>query len=263
MHEVFDTQGPPAGGNGISGQASRTFLPASLRPAPQTPRPRARRPIKRWIQAIAVTAVCIGAGTLPAGWRLKAVEVTSCPGLPPSAVVSLEDLRGRWIPAVNLDEIRRDVERWPGIAGVAVELKLPATLRVQALPDEICASVPMGRAWRGVTCNGRLSLRLPEPRLPVLENFGLSEAELRSGLSAGARLCDGTTGRLLSIRKITPSDYELTIADGVRPAPPSVVKVAPQGSLSEQWWHRAALTGQAPAWADLRFDQRIVIRRAG
>ena len=241
----------------------QTFLPASLRPAPQAPRARARRPIKWWLQAVIVAVVCIGGGTLLAGWRLETVEVTGCPGLPPSAMVNLEELRGRSIPFLDLEEIRCDVERWPGVSGVAVELKLPSTLRVRALPDEICASVSIGRTWRGITCSGRLSRRLSEPQLPILENFDLGEADLRSALSTGTRLCDGTNGRLLSIRKITPSDYEVTIGSDTSPVIASVVKVLPQGSPSEQWWHRAALRGQAPAWADLRFDRHIVIRRTG
>ncbi len=243
--------------------APAAFLPTSLRPTPQAPRPRTRRPIRWWLQAGTFTAVFIGAGILLAGWRLKAIEVTACPGLPPSTVVNLENLTGRWVPSLDLEEIRKDVERWPGVTGVGVELKLPGTLRIQALPDEICASVPMGRAWRGVTCNGGLSRRLSEPRFPVLESFDLGEAELRSALSTGTRLCDGTTGRLVSIRKITPSDYQVTIEDRVHPETPSVVRVLPQGSPSEQWWHRAALNGQAPAWADLRFGHRVVIRRTG
>ena len=241
----------------------QTFLPASLRPTPQAPHSRTRKPIRWGLQAGAITAFFVGAGILLAGWRLNTVEIKSCPGLPASAVVNLEDLRGSWIPSLDLDEVRQTVENWPGVTGVTVELELPATLRIQAPPDEICASVPMGRTWRGVTCNGALSRRLAEPGFPVLENFDLDESELRSALATGTRLCDGTIGRLLSIRKITPSDYEVTIATRILPETPSIVRVVPQGAPSEQWWHTAALSGQAPSWADLRSDHRIVIRRAG
>ncbi len=241
----------------------QTFLPPSLRPAPQAPRSAPRRLNRRWFRAVAVTAVCIGTATLLNSWRLKAVDATGCAGLPPSAVVNLEDLRGRWIPTLDLNQVRRDVELWPGVAGVAVELKLPATLRIRALPDEICGSIPMGRTWRGITCNGTLSRRLGEPRLPLLLNFDGGGTELRSALSAANRLCDGTAGRLLSIRKITPSDYELTVSVGTHPEIHSIVKVTPQGTPSEQWWRTAALNGQAPAWADLRFDHHVVIRRTG
>jgi len=196
-------------------------------------------------------------------WRLEAVDATGCAGLPPSAVVNLEDLCGRWIPTLDLNQVRQNIECWPGVAGVAVELQLPATLRIRALPDEICASIPMGRTWRGITCNGALSRPLVEPQLPLLLNFNGGGAELRSALSTGNRLCKGTTGRLLSIRKITPSDYELTISVGPQSETPSIVKVLPQGTPSEQWWRTAALNGQAPSWADLRFDHHIVIRRTG
>ena len=242
---------------------SRAFLPASLRPAPQAPRATPRRPNRWWLQAITVTAACLAIGVLLNGWRLDAIDTTGCAGLPRSAVVNLEDLRGRWIPTLDLNQVRRDIECWPGVAGVAVELQLPATLRIRALPDEICASIPMGRTWRGVTCNGTLSRALVEPQLPLLLNFDSDGTDLRSALSTGNRVCDGTAGRLLSIRKITPSDYELTISVGAHTETPSVVKVLPQGTPSEQWWHRAALNGQAPAWADLRFDHHIVIRRTG
>ncbi len=241
----------------------QTFLPASLRPTPQAPRSRTRSPIRWWLSAGVITTFCVGAGILLAGWRLNAVEITTCTGLPASAVVNLEDLRGTWIPSLDLDKIRQNVETWPGIAGVAVELKLPATLRIQALPDEICASVQIGRTWRGVTCNGALGRRLAEPNFPTLEHFDLDEVDLRSALSTGTRLCNGTIGRLVSIRKITPSDYEVTIATHILPDTPSIVRVLPQGAPAEQWWHEAALSGRAPAWADLRLDHRIVIRRAG
>ncbi len=241
----------------------QTFLPANLRPAPQAPGPTPRRPTRWWLQAITVTAVCICIGILLNGWRLKAVDATGCTGLPASAVVNLEGLRGHWIPMLDLDQVRQDVECWPGVAEVAVELQLPSTLRIRALPDEICASIPMGRTWRGITCNGTLSRSLVEPQLPLLLNFDGSVTELRSALSTGNRLCDGTNGRLLSIRKITPSDYELTISVGADPETPSIVKMAPQGTPSEQWWRTAALNGQAPSWADLRFDHHIVVRRTG
>lgn len=243
---------------------AQTFLPANLRPTQRAPRVRRpRRPLRWWLKFVASTLACLGAGVLLANWRLESVEITECPGLPASAIVSLTDLRGLWIPAIDLDSIRKDVESWPGVSAVAIELKLPSTLRIQALPDEVCASIQMGRTWRGVTCSGRLSRRLSNPRLPVLKGFNSDEADLRSALSAGSRLCDGIDCSILSVRKITPSDFEITVADTHRPETPSVVKVLPQGSPSEQWWRSAALNGQAPAWADLRFDRRIVIRMAG
>jgi len=219
--------------------------------------------VRFWFRTLSFTAVCIGFGALLNAWRLDTVDASGCAGLPASAVVNLEDLCGRWIPTLDLNQVRQDIECWPGVAGVAVELQLPATLRIRALPDEICASIPLGRTWRGITCNGTLSRALVEPQLPLLLNFDNGGTELRSALSTGNRLCNGTTGRLLSIRKITPSDYELTISVGAQPEAPSVVKVLPQGTPSEQWWRTAVLNGQAPAWADLRFDHHIVIRRTG
>lgn len=243
--------------------APTEFLPMNLRPRPQAPRPRTRRLFESWIQAAALTALFLGGAFLLAGWRLEVVQVTSCPGLPPSAQANLEGLAGSWIPSLDLETIRQDVERWPGVAGVAVELKLPSTLRIQALPDEICASVKMGRTWRGVTCNGSISRRLAEPWLPIFENFDLGETELRSALTTGSRLSEGTAGRLVSIRKITPSDYEITFSDSVDTESLSVVRVLPQGTSSELWWKRAALSGHVPAWADLRLGHRIVVRRAG
>lgn len=242
---------------------AQTFLPASLRPAQQAPRKRTRLPVKWWCQFVATALVIFGAGILLSRWRVEVVEITDCPGLPASAVTNLEEIKGFWIPSIDLDKIRHDVEMWPGVAGVAIELKLPSTIRIQALPDEICASIAMGRTWRGINCNGRLSRRLAQPKFPILVNFSFDEAELRSALSAGSRICDGTTGQLKLIRKITPSDFEITIQNEALVGATSIVKVLPQGSPSEQWWRTAALNGQAPAWADLRFDQRIVIRRAG
>lgn len=243
--------------------APTDFLPISLRPSPQAPRPRNRRVLGWWLQATGLTAILLGAAFLLAGWRLEVVEVTGCPGLPPSAQVNLEDLAGSWIPSLDLQAIRQDLERWPGVTGVAVELKLPTTLRVQALPDEICASVQMGRTWRGVTCNGAISRRLSEPWFPILTNFDIGETEFRSALSTGSRLSEGTSGRLVTIRKITPSDFEVTFSDPVHTENHFVVRVLPQGTSAETWWKRAALSGRMPAWADLRLDHRVVVRRTG
>ncbi len=239
-----------------------TFLPANLRPAPQAPRPRVRRPMKAWLKISAVTVICVGTGLPFALWNLKSVEVTGCEGLPDSETLNLKNLSGSWIPAVDLSRVRENVERWPGVEGVSVELKLPATLLVRALPDTICASVPIGAAWRGVTCDGALSHRLTQPHRPVLEGFDLNRVELRLALATGARLCDGTNGLLLGVRKITPSDFEITIG-GVRPEASSIIKVLPRGSSSEQWWRQAAASGRVPAWADLRCDHHVVVRRAG
>ncbi len=245
-------------------QSGENFLPLSLRPVPQAaPRASVRRPARVWLRIAAVTAIFIGVGVFLAGWRLEAVEATGCAGLPPSAKLNLEDLRGRWIPALDLDQIRQDFERWPGVAEVTVELQLPETLRVRAIPDEICASIPTGRAWRGITCDGVLSRHLGRPKLPLLLGFDGGEGDFQSALSIGNRLSDDTIGHLLSIRKVTPLDYELTIRLGVPPRTTSIIRVLPQGSRSEQWWRTAAFSGQAPAWADLRFDRQVVIRRLG
>lgn len=239
------------------------FLPASFRPAAPTPPPNRRNRIRRWSRGLGILALMLGVGWTAAQWKIAAVEVIPCPGFPASEITNLEQLEGLWIGRLDLEAVRETVERWPGIASVAVEFKLPSTLRVEAWPDEICGSVRMGRSWRGVDCHGELSRVLDRAHPPILENFALIGADLRPALATGTRLCQGSPGRVVTIRKITPSAFRLTIQGPISENSSAVVDVLPEGAESEGWWRRAALEGRAPAWADLRFDDHVTIRRRG
>ncbi len=239
---------------------SGSFLPTNLRPAPR-PLPRRRRKPRRWARAVIVLVLCGAAGLLVSRWRIRSVEVTPCAGIPSSVVAGLEDFEGCWVPLISLDRIRRDVERWPGVASVVVELEPPWTLRIEATPDQLCGSVAVGRSWRGLDCQGNLSLRLPAPFPPVLENFDLDRNDMRSALRAADRF-RGTGADVTVIRKITPLDFEMTITTAATGGE-ARVRVLPQGSEGERWWIAALSRGDAPAWADLRFDRRVVVRRAG
>ncbi len=239
---------------------SGSFLPTNLRPAPR-PLPRRRHAPRQWVRATIVLVLCCTAGLLVSYWRIRAVEATPCAGIPSSVVAGLEEYEGRWIPLVSLDRIRRDIERWPGVASVVVELEPPWTLRIEATADRLCGSVAVGPSWRGVDCRGNLSLRLQEPIPPVLENFELDRNDMISALRAADRF-RRSGAEVAAIRKITPLDFEMTITtaetNGV-----ARVRVLPQGTEAERWWIAALTRGDAPAWADLRFDRRVVVRRAG
>ncbi len=237
-----------------------SFLPDSLRPQPKTP-PRSRRGfhLRLGLSLTAIAAVI----WLAASWRLQAVSVRTCPGLPAAVAEDLVDLRGQWVPTVDLQWVRRQAEQWPGIADVDVELQLPGTLVVRAAEEEYCGSIPVGTGWRAVSCDGRPGRRLQGPSPPILEGFGADEVRLRRGLAVGRRFAGGHRGSVLSVREVTPLDLEVRLRSQPGAGDPVTVRVLPGGSPTEAWWLEKRTEGRAPLWADLRFDDRVVVGGLG
>ena len=85
---------------------SSVFLPDRFRP-----RPPRRRSAKPWM-VLAVVAIL---PLMAPGWRVQAVEIEGCPGLPPEVTQSLQSLVGRFALMVDPQWIRRQVEVWPVI----------------------------------------------------------------------------------------------------------------------------------------------------
>ena len=228
---------------------SGAVLPDRLRPMP--PRRRSRRPLA----GLALVA------TLPMAapwWQVQAVEVTGFPGLPDSVIDTLQELVGRFPLAVDPQWVRRQVEVWPGVGTVDVRLEMPGTVHVNATAVSPQASVPRGVRWQAVALDGSLAGPLDRPKGPVLEEFPVDPVELRRGLEVARRVERATGGRVDAVRLVTPADYEvrLRLADGEQE---TVILILSGETEGERYWCERAARGEPlPAWADLRWHDRVV-----
>ena len=226
-----------------------TFLPDRLRPA--VPRRRSRRGV---VVLSVVPAVLLA---LPM-WRVDDVQVDGYPDFPAATVQSLEEMAGQPALALDLEGIRDDVEVWPGVGSVSVELELPGTLRVRAAAAEMRGSVRIGRSWHGVGDNGELVGVAETVVPPVLLAFGEGTDRAR-GLAAVRRIEAASGARVLEVRRITPADYRLVLTTGEDDLD-VVAHVRPEGSGAEIAWCAAFAKGSVPrVWTDLRAPDRMVI----
>jgi hypothetical protein len=229
---------------------TEAFLPIRFRPTPAHRRPRRR------LLLLALVAV---PPLVAPWWRVQAVQVEGCRGLPAAVTASLSDLVGSFPLAVDPQWVRRQVDVWPAVAVVDVRLELPGTLKVSATATTPAASIPAGRGWHAVAANGTLGGPLPSPHLPVLVGFSTQETELRRGLEVARRLADATGATVEAVRAVAPDDLEVWLRSGDGPAP-LVVHVRLSGSAGERYWSELVAAGAEVApWADLRWDDRLVI----
>jgi cell division septal protein FtsQ len=190
-------------------------------------------------------------------WRVQAVEVRGCPGLPKTVTRSLQDLVGLCPLALDPQWVRRQVEVWPVVETVDVRLQLPATVQVSATRVVPSGSVPIGRGWQAVAEDGNLAGSLESPLAPVLKGFANQPDELRLALRIARRLERSSGGRVEVVRFITPADIELRLhlADMTE----AVVHVQSEETEGERYWCDLVARGEpTAAWADLRWDDRIV-----
>ena len=226
-----------------------SFLPERLRP------PTARRKRKRGFALLTVVPVMLL--VLPR-WQVGEVLVEDCPKLPESTVHSLQELVGQ--PAVGLDlqSVRDRIEAWPGIGEVEVELELPGTVHVRAEAAASCGSLRVGRSWHGVAADGTMAGAIDIALPPVLDGF-VSVVDRSDGLAVVRRLEEATGGQVMEIRRVTPLDYRLRLrpsGDG----PEMVVHVQPRATDAEVAWCAAVAGGSvAQRWADLRWEDRLVV----
>lgn len=233
---------------------SRAFLPERLRP--RAPRRRSRRSF-------------LLVGLLPATlaltplWRVQAVDLSGSGELPVEVTAQLEGLVGRPTLAVSPAWVRRQLEVWPEVSAVEVQLELPGTLRITARPAEPAGSVPVGSRWHAVTRTGELSGAVDRPVEPVLEGVRGGAADLRHALAVAERIRRSTGASVQTVRQITPSDFEVHVrADEVEQ--PLVLHVRPEATGGERYWCERIARGEATVpWADLRWDDRIVLGGAG
>jgi len=225
------------------------FLPDRLRP-PETGRRR-----RRGFALLTVVPVMLLA--LPQ-WQVGEVLVEGCPKLPASAVHSLNELVGQPALGLDLGTVRDRIEVWPGVGEVEVELELPGTVRVRAEDAVSRGSLRVGRSWHGVAADGSLTgveeVALP----PVLDGF-VDDDDRSDGLAVVNRLEAATGGMVLEIRRITPLDYRVRVQPP-RAGEEMVIHVLPQGTTAERAWGAAVAEGSiSQPWADLRWEDRIVI----
>ena len=230
--------------------AAPRFLPDRLRPR----RPR-RRPRRRLALLTVVPAMLLA---LPQ-WQVGEVRVEGCPQLPPTAVRSLHELAGQPALGLDLDAIRDCVEIWPGVGEVAVELQLPGTVSIRAEAAITHGSVQVGRGWHGLDPDGRLAGVVGVPLPPVLRGFAGGDTDRLRGLEAALRLEEATRGQVLEIHRVTPADYRVVLIpeDG---GEAMIVHVRPEGTVAERAWSaRVAEGSMAEAWADVRWQDRMVL----
>ncbi|MEJ2188033.1 MAG: FtsQ-type POTRA domain-containing protein [Acidobacteriota bacterium] len=226
------------------------FLPDRLRP--RGPR---KRPGRRLALLGVVPVMLLALPQL----RVKEVRVTACPQLPAAAVRSLQEIEGRPALGIDLEAIRDEVEVWPGVGEVSVELQLPGTISVNAAASTICGSVRVGRSWHGVDSQGSLAGVIETPVPPVLRGFNDGAAERLRALGTARRLEDASRGRVREIQWVTPLDFRVVMTAGDN-GEQKVVHVSPEGTPAEISWCAAVASGSmAAAWADLRCPDRMVI----
>jgi hypothetical protein len=228
-------------------------LPERLRP-----RPVRRRSRRRLTLLVLLPCLLI---PLP-WWKLQRIEVTPCPGLPEGIRQELQQLVGTSPLALDLQWVQRQMEVWPGVAGVKVQLELPGSLYVTVRPAEVVGSVAIARSWHGITGEGAFGCLLAEPKPPLLEGFGWTPGELRRGLAVAARIRLATGVAVERARQAMPGDTELTLLVGDR-SRPVMIRVGTDATDAErQWCHQVRHNWQPAPWTDLRWQDRMVIRES-
>ncbi len=229
------------------------FLPEHLRP-----RERRRRP-RRGVIAPA-TLVAVTLVLLPL-WTVQRVEVSGTEVVPPEVTTSLKSLVGHSVLLLDLDWVRRLAAGWPAAGAVQVRLDLPGSLVVEIFPQSVLGSMQIGAGWHGVAADGRLTGPVPTPVGPRLVGFR-RPADRRAAFAVARRLTDATGAGVAEIRQVTPADYRLTLSfDGAGRA--VALHVSPEATAAERAWCRSTRDhGPVSDWADLRWQNRMVVRGA-
>lgn len=230
------------------------FLPERLRPNAQ------RRRSRRSLVLVALLPATLA---LTPWWRVQAIDLGGCAELPPEVTASLQQLVGRPALTVSPQRVRRQLEQWPEVATVEVRLELPGTLRVAATRKEAHGSIAAGKGWHAVTSDGELAGVLDQRIEPVLDGVRCRPAELRRAIAVAERCAGATGGRVEAVREITPSDFELKLWPA-GDEPPVVLHLRPEPTAGERYWLERIARGEARApWADLRWDDRVVLGGVG
>jgi len=233
---------------------SAGFLPERFRPRVQ------RRRSRRSLLLVALVPATLA---LTPWWRVQEVDLSGCLGLPSEVTTELSNLVGRPTLAVSPQRVRRQLELWPEVSEVEVRLELPATLRVTARQTEAIGSVPVGRRWHAVTRSGELAGAIDRPVEPILEGVRCRPDDVRRALLVAERLGAAAAAHVEVVREVTPSDFEVRLRiDGWDR--PMIVHVGSDATGGERYWCDRIARGEAISpWADLRWDDRVVVGGVG
>ncbi len=230
-------------------------IPAHLRRARSPRAPRKRR--RGW--PLLAVPVCL---LLLPFWQVQGVDAEDCQGVPAAVVRSLEELTGTPLLLLNLGWVRQQVENWPGVANVDVSLVLPGKIHIRAEPATLSACIQVGQSWHGITDRGILAAAIDQPHEPILEGFEPTPAALQQGLGIAGRLARASGGQVRRVRQVMPGDFVVSlvlIGQGE-----TVVHVGALPTAGEAYWCQRATAGRVLGhWADLRWDNRLVISGNG
>lgn len=216
-----------------------------------------RRRLSRWLLLpVALSAFVLAASA----WRVSAISLGGCPGLPASVSSNLSAAVGTPMVALDLEWVRQVVGCWPAVAGVDVTVELPGTLRVVARSAVPEGSVRVGGRWLLVDREGRPAGFAPDPVEPVLERCPAERRQV--ALAVARRLAEASGAAVRTVRWVLPDDLRARVrlpgsGDEV------TVHVASATTEAERWWADAVSRGLAPAVADLRLGHRVVLGGGG
>ncbi len=216
-----------------------------------------RRRLRLWPLPPAAVACAL---LLAARWQVTEVRLEPCPGLPPSVGSGLAGLVGSPVATLDLDWVREVVGAWPAVTGVDVRLELPGTLIVRARPSLVSGSVRLKTRWLTIDVQGQPAGTSAEPVPPVLEGF---PAGLRGrALSVAERVAQSSGAEVRSLRWVLPDDIAVEV---ITPDDSSaaVVHLRFEATEGEHWWTERIAAGLAPAFADVRWNHRVVVAEGG
>lgn len=231
-----------------------TFLPNSIRPTVKIRRKR-QFSILPFLSILFALLISVGLSS----WRIRRIDSQGCEGLPVCVAENLQSLKGSWVPTLDLDEVRRGMDHWPGIRGCEVNLKLPGTLKARAVASQVAASMQTGHGWHAISPTGEIGRHLEHPVSPVLAGIPPRQNALRRTLAAGDRLKQGLQAELIAIHWISPEDLELDMRFSPE-GPRLQLRVLPEGSPVEQWCFKYLRNRKKSTWVDLRRSDRVVLR---
>jgi len=235
---------------------TEVFLPKSIRPLPATGL-RKKRHIPIIPGVIILFILLLIGGSL--FWRVDSIEISACPALPPCAATNIGQLKGAWVPGLDLGWVRAQLETWPGIRDIEVRLELPGRLKIQVVPDKIRASIQIGLTFHALGSRGEIGQSLEPAEAPLLRNFPLHAPIIKRALDTGEDVAKKLGGRLLQIRWITPRDLQMKLEIPGRTAP-LILRIQPSGKPEENPFLDTLINDQKILWADLRRPDRVVVR---